>query len=63
VLRRAQEIRRDIGAIFITGILDRDVLARAMALNPYTYLHKPFELQHLAAIIESYLRQHPPAPS
>ncbi|RMF83999.1 MAG: response regulator, partial [Nitrospinota bacterium] len=31
VLRRAQEIRRDIGAIFITGILDRDTLARAMA--------------------------------
>lgn len=63
VLRRLHEIDADVTAIMLTGHADVETAVEAMRVGAENYLTKPFELDHLAAVVDraqekAQLRRH-----
>ncbi len=52
VLRRLLELDPDVTTIMLTGHADIDTAVEAMRLGAENFLTKPFELEHLAAVVE-----------
>ncbi|MCP4541468.1 MAG: response regulator [Chloroflexi bacterium] len=54
-IEAAREImsRQAIPIIFMTGYADKDVVERAMKLNPVAYLMKPLQMYELEAAIRT----------
>jgi len=51
-LKALKEIKPDIVAIMMTGLIDEDKRETAMKLGAFDYLHKPFELSELITVLD-----------
>ncbi len=63
VLRRLRDIDEDVTVIMLTGHSDVETAVEAMRIGAENYLTKPFELDHLSAVVEraeekAQLRRH-----
>ncbi len=63
VLRRLRELDEDVTVIMLTGHADVETAVEAMRIGAENYLTKPFELDHLSAVVEraqekAQLRRH-----
>lgn len=62
LLEEAHENDRGCNVILITGVSQRETLAKAILLGAYDYLEKPFQIEELVALVEKAAQEGSAAP-